>query len=248
MSGHCGRHGGGILDTVLFEQEHIEIPAAVRNRFGLFHGALVHPGEGKPGRKGEAFLRGSEQEINAPLVHGDLDPAQRRDRVDRDERIRAGFLDGLAKRAYGVLCAGGGLVMDDKHQLVVFGLQRIAELIGLENLPPLRLDLIRLLAVSRSHIVPALGKCSIYTGEDAFFSQVAHGHLLHPGTGMGALEDTVLGEEDLLQPFAGGGEHGFKILAAVRQHGFGLGSQNLGVNIDRAGDKHGGHSMLLDIR
>ena len=56
---------------------------------------------------------------------------------------------------------------------------------------------------------------------------------------MGALEDTVLGEEDLLQPFAGGGEHRFKILAAVGQHGLGLGGQDLGVNIHRAGNEHG---------
>ena len=57
----------------------------------FFMARSLHPGEGEPGRQGEAFLRGSEQEIDAPLIHGDLDPAERGDRVHSDEGIRAGF-------------------------------------------------------------------------------------------------------------------------------------------------------------
>ncbi len=38
---------------------------------------------------------------------------------------------------------------------VVFGFQRVAELVGLEYLAPLRLHLIRLLAIGHRHVVPA---------------------------------------------------------------------------------------------
>ena len=60
--------GGGILDTVLFQQQQVKVPAAVVNGFGFLERTIRNSGKGHTWRHGEAFLRGCQHEIQTPGI------------------------------------------------------------------------------------------------------------------------------------------------------------------------------------
>lgn len=69
--------GVEVFDAVFFEQQEVKVPAAVFDGGGFLHGALADGAQRQAGRQGQGFLRGGEEYIQAPFVHGDFVAAER---------------------------------------------------------------------------------------------------------------------------------------------------------------------------
>ena len=70
----------------------------------------------EPGRQHQALLRAADGDVDAPLVVAVVDRAERRDRVDEQQRVVAGGVDRRADLRHAARHAGRGLVVHDHHR------------------------------------------------------------------------------------------------------------------------------------
>src|SRR5215208_4161252 len=73
--------------------------------------------EGQARRQHQPLLRAADRDVDAPLVVAVVDRAERRDRIDEEQRRMSGLVDRAADRGDAGGDAGRGLVVDDRDGL-----------------------------------------------------------------------------------------------------------------------------------
>ena len=89
-------------------------------------------------------------------------PARLETASTRIECIRADFVNDLGQLFHRILCASGGLIVDNGDRFVMFGFQASANWSGLITSPQGISTLSAGLPIGDGDIVPAFGKCSVH--------------------------------------------------------------------------------------
>ena len=104
--------------------------------------------DAQPGRQHQTLLAAADHDVDAPLVHPEVDAGQRADRIDDQQRVVAGGVHRLADGGDVARHARRRLVVDDHHRAIRIGravrLQPLLDVVGGDRLAPAQLDLVDL--------------------------------------------------------------------------------------------------------
>src|SRR5439155_1101116 len=99
--------------------------------------------DGAARRQHESLLRAGESDVDAPLVHSEIDRAESADDIDEEQRVETRAIDGPAHRAQVGRDSGGGLVVNDQDRAVLGSQIRFYVRLG-DRVAPSQLDLVDL--------------------------------------------------------------------------------------------------------
>ena len=178
-------------------QRPVVVVAAAGGPGRSLHRPIRDRREGETGRTHQRLLRAAQDNVDAPLILGQLDGSDARDRVDAEDRVvPAGD---LAERADVVHDAGRGLRVGDEDR--PRGPVERGELgvdpVGIDPLAPFEGDVVHVGAERLAELGPALPELAAggddrrLTGDD----EVGDGRLHRAGPGGGEAEDVVGGAE-----------------------------------------------------
>ena len=120
---------------------------------------LAGADDAQPGREHQALLRPGDGEVDAPLVHAEVDAPDRAHPVDHEQRRMLGVVQRLAHARHVAGDTGGGLVVGEEHRLDLVPLvRREGRVVPLDRraLTPLGVEDVHLEAEPLGHVDPQM--------------------------------------------------------------------------------------------
>src|SRR5438477_9011490 len=114
----------------------------------------------------ESPLRARESDVDAPLVHSEIDRAESADDIDEEQRVETRAIDGPAHRAQVGRDSGGGLVVNDQDRAVLGSQIRFYVRLG-DRVAPSQLDLVDLHAEFACSFRVEASEVTILEAQDA---------------------------------------------------------------------------------
>ena len=115
--------------------------------------------------------------------------------------------------------------------------------VRIDRFVPFKGEFLYVFTVRNGHLVPTIRKSAVDAGKHFLLHKIADGGFLQSGAGGGAQENAILCIEKLPRFFGCAAKDGFELLAAVRQHGLRLRTQDFVIYVHRAVDEHAGHDL-----